>query len=129
MLVFEMTFQKYVSMFMDSKLSLRLIFAGGIALEITQKNATRTIFLYSVFQVIAVIAYAIFYVNWTVNMQRRLCDLLLTGCGVDFFFPFFSLTVLVSEHETYPSHIFVIKTARTCGSTFENRCCRWMCFD
>lgn len=83
-----MTFQKYFSMFIDSKLSLPLIFAEGIALEIAQKFASRTVFLYEVFWVFAVIAYVIFYVNWTVNMQGRLCDLVLTGCGLDFFFLF-----------------------------------------
>lgn len=40
------------------------------------------------FWVIAVIAYVIFNVNWTVNMQGRLHYLLLTGCDLGFFFLF-----------------------------------------
>lgn len=79
-----MTFQKYFSIFIDSKLSLPLVFAEGIALEITQKFPSRAVLLYEVFWVFAVIAYVIFYVNWTVNMQGRLCDFVLKGCGLDF---------------------------------------------
>lgn len=41
-------------------------------------------------------------------MQGRLCDLLLTESR-SCFFHFSSLTVLVSGHETYPTHLFVIK--------------------
>lgn len=101
-----MTFQKYFSIFIDSKLSLPLVFAEGIALEITQKFPSRTVLLYEVFWVFAVIAYVIFYVNWTVNMQGRLCDFVLKGCGLDFLSFFSSWLCLFLSMKHIP-HTFL----------------------
>lgn len=122
----------FKNMFLYSwkKLNLPFIFAESIALEITQKIASWTNF--SVWSVLGYCWHCLWYFlcKLTVYMQGRLCYLLLTGCGLEWFFVFFLLDYsCIWAYETYPSHIFVIKTARTHGSTVENRCWTWICFD
>lgn len=99
----------FKNMFLYSwkKLNLPFIFAESIALEITQKIASWTNF--SVWSVLGYCWHCLWYFlcKLTVYMQGRLCYLLLTGCGLEWFFVFFSLTVLVSGHMKHIPHTFL----------------------